>query len=375
MGKWGILTLVVLGGLLLILKYFSYISARQTPQPAELGLEQPPGVALPPAATFYNELQPSGFHAPETYTELALPKEPAPYKGACRGGSLEEMRASHGKYWGFFTPDAAFNAPETDKMYDFVAGYVGCVALARDDMNLCASLPGETQRNNLKIGFKTAPNSRCRKRASLLLFRSYVAGNAGNREHCSAVLANWRRPPVFSGSEFCGIAVKGPRAAMEFLSGALPRKKEKLRKFMPASKAECGGDAGCIDNFQLYAAIRDGKISECPRSADRSLCEALISGSETPCEAIVRDMSRFYCAAVERVKKTTQGYIGLTLEEIKTAAARKTLEQAEQNRQRLEKDRLKKEEERQKEAGRKIQDAINKKVKAMLKRSGAGDSI
>lgn len=321
MKKWGILVVVVLGGLLLVLQYFTDKDARREFSSSGPGQEQPIGVALPPSATFYAAPQTSDFYPGGTESSESLP-QPAglgPYTGACEGGSLEEMRASFGTYWGIVAPNSPFLPADTDKMYELMNNYVGCLALARNDINLCDSLPTEPKQDGVE-----PPDAKLRRKYACRglygpLLDTDSSGNVKSIDSCYTTLPDGRKEPDLSRLE-CKIALKRPRGPMRW----------------PTSKAACAGDTECLNMLSLHLAAKSGKVSECPRTADRRLCEALITRSERPCEELVRDMSKFYCAAVVRAKKANGGFIGVSQEEIKAIVARKKLEQAEADRRKQE---------------------------------------
>ena len=368
MKKWGILVLVIAGGMLLALKYFSNKSLKEGAKSAVPGQEQQTGVALPPSATAYSYPVTAGPYSDGTgsYDYIALPEEITPYKGACEGGSLNEMRSTHGRYWGYFARYTPFSSTDTNKMYNLVAGYVGCVALAHDDISLCDSLPGEAEQGGIKVETEMSLRYKCRKLAGPLLLsgkkltshtKTLSGGSAKDGDPCAAPASGQKASEA--ARQECKKSLLGQRPSRD--PSARPDKKDKSRnkdsakkKGRPASESACGGDMKCVNKFRLFSAIKNGKVSDCPKTADRVLCEALITRSAKPCEVIIRDMSKHYCSAVERVNKATGGFLGMSPDEIKA-----TFEQRKQERL---------ETERQKVEGDKVQTEINKDIKKMFKK-------
>jgi hypothetical protein len=364
MKKWGILAVVVLCGLLLALQFLSKKNTLKTsaPAPAAAASEEI-GVALPAAATGY--ISPEAPKAPETaavprlegagsYNDLMLPALSSPYEGACPGGSLDEIRATHGRYWGYFAKNIPFSFKDTQKMYGYVASYVACSALARGSEDLCGSLPGEASVGDTKIAGNMSVSYQCKAKASPLLFRGYLTGKNKTLMNCYSTLDGMHQKAVakLSVNDLCEAASNGLLPLRKYLIGAIPGRDRKIKALFPDSRAECGGDQECLDNFAVYTAMKDGTASECPRGEDKPLCEAAILHSAESCGEIVRDMSVFYCATVAKVKKANGGRIGMTPKEI----------QAEVDRTKAEK----KQADQEKAANEKKQAEINAKIKRML---------
>ena len=357
MKKWGILGLVILGGLIVGLQYYINKGEKAKGLQTPSGPGDSVGVALPPAATGYVPPESSYNTAAGNYNDLSVPAAQSAYKGACPGGSLAEILAAHGKIWGYFVPKAniAFEWKDNETIYKFLGDYAGCVATARADISVCDTLPGELNSDMAKIPLDSSLYAQCREKSGTWLGYSYLAGKIKGRDSCNAALAGipQRKLARFSLPDLCEAAAKGPDAARELLLKAMTKEKHRkaIKMRLPGSKASCAGNADCLNRFNLYNVVKDGKISACPR-ADAAYCEAVITRASTPCETIVRDMSKAYCASVERIKKKSGGFIGMSKDEVQ-------LEIKQQNAQKAAAELQKKEEE-------KTLIETNKKVKKIL---------
>jgi hypothetical protein len=346
MKKWGILGLVILGGLLLGLQhYINKGEKTQSVMQSQPGQANQVGVALPPDATGYVPAESSYNTAAGNYNDLSVPASQSGYKGACPGSSLAEILAAHGKIWGYFTPKSsiAFEFKDNEVIYKFLGDYAGCVATARDDISVCDTLPGELNTEMAKIPLDGSLYTQCRKKAGTWLFYSYLAGKIKGRDSCNAALAGIRPHVVARVSlpDLCEAAAKGPDAAREFLLKAMPKEKHRktIMRKLPESKASCAGNADCLNRFNLYSIVKDGKVSACPR-ADAAYCEAVINRASTPCEAIVKDMSKAYCASVERIKKKSGGFIGVSKDEMQTQIAQIKTQKAAAELQKKEEEKI-----------------------------------
>ena len=370
MKKWVILILVILGGLLLALQYVASKREKAMVIPAEPVQSEPIGVALPASSTNYTSPDMAGGN--NYQSNLFLPAVQSDYTGACQGGSLEEMRRTHGSYWGLGSKDAAFNFEETMKMYELMANYVGCVAVARENPALCDSLPNDLSSDSAKVDAAFTPRYRCREQAANMLFQAYMAGRITDPASCKDSVSYWlpENAARISVPDFCKAAGGGMKSAGDFLAKYMPAKYKSQRdKFMPASKSSCGGDEACLTVFETYNAIMNGKADACPRSSN-GYCEAVITRVPAPCEAIVREMSKDYCSYVTRVKKVSGGYIGMTKEDIKTYSAQQALRiaaaAAEQQKKAEAESQQRNEAERQRKANDKAQEELNKQAKKLL---------
>jgi hypothetical protein len=360
MKKWGILVLVLMGAGLLYMQYFMKKSdkpALTTMQQTPL-VQEPAGVSLPAAATaqYVAPMAAVSYIAGAgDYNDLQLPKVPTNYTGACQGGSLEDIRLSHGKYWGYFAKNNPVTGEETKKIYDYMSSYVGCVAAAHDNIGLCLALPDEAQVGDTKIDSVGSLSNACRGKTNPLLFTNFMAGKAKSSGSCYSMVSGWPKKGLakISVPDFCEAVSKGMESGKAYMLKVNPKKAETFRKLFPISKASCGGDADCMDNLALYNAVKDEKAAECPRSK-KVYCEAMVAKSAIPCEEIVRDMSRFYCDAVARTRKKSGGFIGMSKEEVKAEiekveAAKKLAAQ-------------------QRKAMDKITEDVNKSAKKILKK-------
>lgn len=363
MKKWGIFVIVVLCGLLVALQFFSRKSAVSVPAPSGQQHEEV-GVSLPPSAT--------GYVVPETvtpkpapvaitavqgtgdYASLMLPALPVSYMGACQGGSLEEMRMTHGKYWGYFARNLAFSFEDTRRMYDYTAAYVACSALARGSVELCGSMPGKTTAPGMKVDAKMGLSGQCKHKATPILFLAFLASKNKNSASCYSAISGWSQKILnkISVPDLCAAASQGLPQVREYLMKAVPDHDRKIKRFLPLSKSDCGSNAACQERFATYKALKDGDVSECPRSSG-GLCEAAVTKSAAYCQPVVAEMSKFYCATVEKVKKEHKGYIGMTAQEIKAETDQAQAEKKAAEKQKAENDRI------QAEINKKIKNAIS----------------
>ncbi len=408
MKKWVILILVVLGGLMLALQYMMNKKPAGTAGTTATGQTDPDGVPLPAGATGYT--MPEIPFAPPTNdlsdpSKLNIPVIASDYKGACEGGALTDMIATHNKYWGRLAKETPFVPNDTKRMYGFAADYVACVAVARDNAVICDTLPPEPpQKGTPKPGTaagaqtKPAPPERgsiktrardglrynCRKRVNPILFFAYMAGKSKNPDSCNAMLAGWKPPTLamISATDFCSAASKGMEAVNEYMQKIMSEKKKKVKKDerskqrYTASESSCNGNKECINGAKLYNAIKSGNAAQCPPAQQRQpppgekqsgsppqppatapsggdiMCQAAITRSALACEPIIKSMSGFYCEAIARTKKKTGGFIGMSKSEIEDAIARRKIEQVEEAKQKKEFDKMGVD--------------INKKVKKLL---------
>jgi hypothetical protein len=365
MKKWGILVIVVLCGLLLSLQLFSRRKSATAPAPASSAKESEDiGVSLPAGATGYVSPADTGAgQAPQVtvapvqgtgdYTSLMLPALQTQYRGACQEGSLEDMRMAHGRVWGYFARNNPFTFDESKKMYEFASSYVACSALAHGSVDLCGSLPGEANANGVKVDAKLSVSAQCKQKANTLLFLGYLAGKNKNSASCYAAVSGWKQKLLnkVSVQELCSSAAQGMTQFRAYMLKAVPDHDRKIKRTLPVSRSECDGDSECLYNQAAYNALKDSNPSECPR-ADGGLCVAAVARNAAYCEPIVVDMSKYYCATMEKEKKAHNGYVGMTGQEVKAEIDKVQAE--------------KKQAEKLKAESEKTQAEINKKIKGLV---------
>jgi hypothetical protein len=364
MKKWTILTIAVLAAILLVMQYIiekKKVAVIEGGQPA--GSAEQLGVALPESATTYigsaadNYVPDYVGGAP--YGSIVMPTIQSTYKGACEASSLQDMLATHDKYWGFLARDAAFNQGETQKMYDLLADYTACQAAARTDASLCDSLPSDVQQDNAKVDVRITPNYRCRTKTVSLFFEAYRAGNISGDSYCRMGVSTFDKQDLerFSVPEFCSVLPKGQEVIEGFLLKAFavdtPEAKARVRAAFPVKEGDCAKDRECLSKYELYNAVKKGRPEACPNDYVQQ-CRALAERSAVPCEKTLQEMSKFYCAAVARVKKVSGGYIGLSKDEAK-------VELDKLKAQRAEADEIKKQQQ-------KVMEEVNKQVRETLKK-------
>jgi len=364
MKKWTVLGIVALAAALLFLQYMMEKKKDAAQSGAMPPAEQQVGVALPSGATDYVARQEENAMPPASgsavYGGIVLPTVQSAYKGACDGGGLREMLASHDKYWGFFAWDTSFTQSETQRMYGYVSDYVACQAAARSDVSLCDSLPGPAERGGFKVTPDMAPYMACRKKTINLLFEAYLAGNIKGDSYCRLGLSGWDTTDLerFSVPEFCSVLAKGAENAEPFLLKAFAPAPDdasaKIAMDFPLKEKDCKSKQECLDKYRLYKAVKNGRPQDCPKDYVPH-CKALADHATTSCEPILKEMSQFYCSTVKRVEKVTGGYIGVTKEEIAADIEKNKAAKAEA-------DTMKKEQEKQ-------QAIVNKRVKEMLKKN------
>ncbi len=366
MKKWTILVIVALAAVLLAMQYL--MERKRGPVPGPAGQPAPSeqiGVALPPGATAYELPEAADNYVPEAAggsaygSPIYLPFIQSAYKGACEGGSLKDMISTHGSYWGFFARGVAFNLDETNKMYGMLSDYVACSAAARLDISLCDSLPGASQGGAVSVSQESSPNYLCREKTSRLLFEAYLSGNMTDASYCRIGLSTWDKADLdrFSVPDFCAALAKGPAAAEPFLMKAFaptpPDAKARIAAAFPMSEGDCRKDQDCLVTYGLYSAMKSGRAQACPKSYQPQ-CRALLDRSTVPCDKLLQDMSRFYCGAVERVKKLSGGFIGLTQDQFKAEIEKTKAARAQEESMRKEM--------------KKLDEEVNKRAKEMLKK-------
>ena len=279
MKKWGILGLVILGGLILGLQYYINRAEKTTGMLPRSGQADQVGVALPPAATDYVMPEYSGNNAAlgtGNYESLSVPTAQSAYQGTCPDSSLAGILAAHGKTWGYFAPKSnlILEVKDSELLYKSVNAYVECLAAARSDIGLCETLPAKYATaglNNSALPVKNRPESNpaldCRIRTSKLMFDAYLLGKTTEFSVCEASRIFWDEPsrekiPL---QAYCQAASKGVESAREFIIKAEPEyPSDAVKKVYPVSKADCAGDPKFLFNFSLYSAIKSGKASACP---------------------------------------------------------------------------------------------------------------
>ena len=362
MKKWAILVLVVLAGALLTMQYVAE-KKKSSGLPGAVTApvsEQAVGVALPQEASKSAGNQADNFVSQNTGGPLALYSIQSSYKGACEGGSLKEMLDSHDKYWGAFAKETPFNFADTQKMYAYMVDFVSCQAAARTDVTLCDSLPGAAEKLGVKVTLESSPSYTCRKKTTNLLFEAFQAGSVKGDAYCRVAMSYWDPADLarFSLPDFCEAVSKGPDNAAPFLLKAFapapPEAAAKIALDFPVREGDCKKNQECLTKFSLYTAAKKGRPADCPAEY-KAQCQAIAARSTVPCDKLLQDMSKFYCTSVEKVKKLTGGYIGMSkeaiAEDIKKAKAAKT-----------DADNMKKEQEKlQEDANKRVKEAVKKK--------------
>lgn len=354
---------VVLAAALIGLKYFASKQQSAAPQQAaQTGQPEQQGVALPTGAKDYSAATAESVYVPTqamgSYEMFTLPQAVMSIKGACEGGSPKEIMENHGKTWGYFTGRRiAFDTKRNHEMYSFVANYYSCLAMARQDITICNELPGEAERDGVKLTLDDSPLGMCRTRAGDLLFRAYVAGKAKDQQNCMGYLALWdaKDQGRISPPEFCAAAAQGPEKFTEYGREKMGQFFAIGEKMMAFTKKVCGSDQECLLNNAAWEGIRTGSPSKCPPHL-ASHCAALAEKTQVPCVDILMDMSRKYCGYYKELLKTGGGYAGITADEVKEDLREKAQKKAEE-------DRLRKEQEA-------VTKQTNERVKKMIGKQG-----
>jgi hypothetical protein len=369
MKKWTILVIVVLAAVLLFMQYLMEKRKSDTAIPGRPVQSAEPqlGVALPESATGY--VSPAEVYLPppagvKSTGQISFPMPPTGYKGACEGGSLSDMLATHDKYWGFFARTAAFSQQDSQRMYALLGDYAACNAAARHDLGFCAYLPQSFERGTERSSEDMAPYQACWKNSLPVIYEGFRAGLVKDQSSCRYTMEQADRNIVsrFSIPEMCAELGKSRGAAETYLRNIFrdmpsSRADELLDTSFPEKAADCRKDQDCMNRYSTYAALKSGNGAACPKGTDAH-CKALIERSVEPCDKVLQDMSQFYCATVAKVKKATGGYIGLSKDELK-------LELAKLKAQKTEADEMKKEQ-------NKIMEEVNKRVREQKKNKGGG---
>lgn len=235
-----------------------------------------------------------------------LPSGPqSAYKGGCNGGSLQDMMASHGTEWGYIVPSAsaAFTLGETYAVYDHLSSYFACVAVSSAAPDLCAGLPAAAEGGGLNIARHMSPGGLCAEKVQPVLFNAYMAGLVEDERYCGLI------EPVGEISfladvpsrEFCAAAAKGIENVLPVVTAYAPEHEDVARKHFPPTLESCDGDPKCVRMFSLYTALKSGTPADCS-AEERPYCEAILSRSTEPCEAMLVDMSAAYCSFLKELK-------------------------------------------------------------------------
>ncbi len=367
MKKWSILIIVALAAVLLAMQYLMEKKRAAVPAAGpQAGPAEQLGVALPAGATSYQLPAAVDNYVPEAGggaaygSAIYLPFIQSSYKGACEGGALNDMLATHDKAWGFFAAGTTFSTDETSRMYAMLSDYVSCNAAARTDVSLCDSLPGAAEKDGRKINAEITPNFTCRKKLSSLFFEAYLAGNIQGDSYCRLGLTDWDKEDLAKVSvpELCGALAAGPAGAAPFLLKAFapapPEAPARIAVQFPQNSGDCRKDQECLAKYALYSALKNGRAQDCPK-AYQAQCRALLERSTIPCEKLLQDMSKFYCGAVARVKKATGGFVGLTPDQIKAEIEKAKAAKAQEDVTRKEMQKL------DEEVNKRAREMLNKK--------------
>lgn len=332
MKKFIIGVVTVLAVVLIGLKFYS---AKQ-PAPVQVQETAPQvGVSLPAAATASPEVPASGAGLPQQpigYSGLSFPPMTPLIKGACENGSPKEILDNHGKTWGYAAvKNVGLDLQHSQKIYDYLSSYYACASVVRGDAYLCNMLPAEALSSVSKADSFAAPMNICRQKAVAVLFRAYLAGKISDPAACQMEVGNWdpanldRVSPI----DFCAAAAKGPDSAYQYLNSKVPENAAMERAYLPSSRSSCSGAGSlpCGEFYAIYKALRDGDPGACPRDS-RIYCEAFLGKTQAPCTPILEDMSKAYCAYTAEVLKKSNGYIGLTPEQVQATVKQKAVEKA-----------------------------------------------
>lgn len=362
MKKTIIAIVVVLAAALVGLKYLASKKQASSPVPAGTAQQtEQTGVALPDSAKDYSAANTESVYVPTqangSYEAFSLPPAAMAMKGACEGGSIKDIVENHGKTWGYFTGQRiAFDNKKTMEMYNFVGDYYACLAAARQDFTVCNELPAEAEKDGIKIDADKSPMNYCRSKASLLLFKAYVAGKAKDQQNCMGYFSDWDSANLarISPPDFCTAAAKGSEPLLAYVKEKMPNIYPMAEKTMAFSREVCKDDPVCLANNGTWEGVRTGNASKCaPGLAPH--CAALAQKSQTPCSTILMDMSTKYCGYYKDLLKAGGGYAGVTADEVKETLRQQAQKKADEDKARKAQEAV------MKETNEKVRKMINKK--------------
>lgn len=321
----------------------------------------PGGQALPEDTTQYYIPEeflavPPRTGAPGVYGPLPTIKNEIYDRGLCKGGSLNEILSSHGRIWGYGAQYGAFKQDETEEVYALLGNYLACVGLARRSPSYCDYLPGLDNDRALKLDRFGTPNARCRERYMDVSFAGFAAGREKSDDACRIMLggsslSEGRQVP---GEDFCSAAAAGMEGmCAKFAPFSSKQEQALCRRFLPASKDDCGSDGPCLARLAVYGALKAGDAAGCPEDY-RGLCGSFLTKSEASCSVLLVKLGASYCEYLGSAQKRARGYAGLSPAELKDALQRDAAAKAEAERQAAE--------------DRKTTEELNKRVRKMLGR-------
>ena len=297
-------SLIITGIALLTLLFFLQYQQRKNAATADINLDPsgqnadniPGGVLLPAEATAYAATGPAAssaeFSRPQTNTPFTPPTAMAgkgpivnipklfaqvsicpPGKGPgaiipkafmtaanCPPGrSLNGLLSSHGTVWGYlaFGPDA-FSKAENDAVYGLLAEYFSCQAVLYGDMEMCNYLPGVQHRLDR---YFTTPNYKCVDPSTKVLFYAYAAGKFKSDLPCRKFFTGDNVTGANVPPEFCREVSKGFAYICDAPQAG--SRKARCHEAFPSSPSDCKTPV-CMENFNLYSALKDSNMSGCP---------------------------------------------------------------------------------------------------------------
>lgn len=339
MKKWHIITVVAMFLALIALKLLDRKSPGADPA-SRPGLAEPLGVQLPAAS-------PGASVAPP------IPDS----ESVCKGGSLAEILASHGRIWGRDPRDGVyFQLQQNRELYTLMVRYFACRAAAFSDIRNCDSLPDEYRQGASK--YSTSLRHKCVEDSDMVPFAGFMAGTSKSDAACRRFMGGeFMEGLKISPDAFCSAAAKGMDGVCSSIQAQLPSDGDCYSSF-PRNTADCKGKEKCLEKFRLYKALKESKVTDIP-AVYREIYSASTTRNPEICEQLARELSSLYC----KYLKAAGAEAGMRDEERK----RKT-EQAKE--QAKEQTKAKEQEAQRREAQHKEQEAqqaeINKRIRKLL---------
>jgi hypothetical protein len=306
MKKSGVITIVGLLAAILSLQHIQRKSAAPPPP-------SPPANFTPPASM-------GG--------KGSLATIPADFARApiCPGGtSLNDILSSHGKDWGYsaFGP-GVLSMPENDALYGLLEKYFSCLSAAYGNVEICNYLPGVQSTLDKYYG---TPHYRCLNPVTKVLFYAYAAGKFSSDLPCRKFFEGDNVTGAEVPPEFCREAAKGFAHVCDHPHAG--NKKARCHEAFPSSRSDCKTPV-CLESFNLYSALKDGKVTDCPGKY-LTECGAFFAKSPSFCSSILEKAGEVYCqglAAHEHERRKSLPVETLKKRETeRTAAEQKKAEQ------------------------------------------------
>jgi hypothetical protein len=262
---------------------------------------------------------------PATYGALPTVKDAAYDRGACAGGSVNEMLSSHGKVWGYTASLRAFSPRETEAIYVLLASYFSCKGLAAGAPAYCDYLPAESGDGRGAVPLAKSPNFKCRTDYLDVAFPGFTAGRGAGDADCRMFYETNFGPgrSNLRTADFCRAAAKGIPNICGGLSQFVDAKDQAdCRRVFPTRPRDCGDSPGCFYRTGIYEALKRGEAGACPESY-RPQCGAYLSKSTDSCAGLLTALGGAYCEFLAKAQEASGGMAGYSEQDVRDALAQK----------------------------------------------------